>query len=176
MVRSFAALSAIDPGFDPSPVLTFRVAPGDAHYPGGEDVARFYDTLLEKIRAIPGVTSAGAASFLAMTGGIGGLGGPFLGTEIEDAPLPPGARAPNSVFRLILGDGLRMDALGIAAGLAASLGFGRALSSLLYGVSPYDGVTLALGAIVFAAVGVLASAIPVLRAVRIPPAAALRGD
>jgi ABC-type antimicrobial peptide transport system permease subunit len=81
-----------------------------------------------------------------------------------------------SVLRLILGDGLRMDALGIVAGLAASVGFGRALSSLLYGVSPYDGVTLALATIVFLAVGVLASAIPVLRAVRIPPAVALRGD
>ena len=74
MVRSFAALSAIDPGFDPSRVLTFRVAPGAARYPDSEDVARFYDTLLEKVRAIPGVTTAGAASFLPMTGGIGGLG------------------------------------------------------------------------------------------------------
>lgn len=69
-----------------------------------------------------------------------------------------------------------MDSLGIVAGLVASVALGRALSSLLYGVSPYDGVTLALAATVFVAVGVLASAIPMLRAVRIPPAVALRGD
>jgi predicted permease len=371
MVRSFAALSAIDPGFDPSGVLTFRVAPGP-RYADGEPLARFYDDLLEKLRAVPGVTDAGAASFLPMTGGIGGLGGPFLGTEIEDVRLEAGARAPNSVFRratpgyfeamripviegrtfngddhqrrlgsaiisqslknrywpqssalgkqvtiagaparvvgvvgdvhdtaldaptepviykpmldvrggsvrgmavtirtsgdplealpavrrlitaldpdlpvsdiqtmeavvgasisrtsftmtilvlaagialflgavgiygvmaygvvqrtseigvrqalgadrasvfrLILRDGLRMDAIGIVLGLAASIGLGRALSSLLYGVSPYDGVTLVLAAVVFLAVGVLASAIPVSRAVRIPPAVALRGD
>jgi ABC-type antimicrobial peptide transport system permease subunit len=81
-----------------------------------------------------------------------------------------------SVFRLILGDGLRMDALGIAAGLVASIALGRAWSTLLYGVSPYDGLTLMLAALVFIVVGVLASAIPVLRAVRISPAVALRGD
>lgn len=77
MVRSFAALSAIDPGFDPSRVLTFRVAPGATSYPDGEPLARFYDVLLEQLRAIPGVTTAGAASLLPMTGGIGGLGGPW---------------------------------------------------------------------------------------------------
>jgi ABC-type antimicrobial peptide transport system permease subunit len=81
-----------------------------------------------------------------------------------------------SVFRLILGEGLRMDALGIVAGLTASLGLGQALSSLLYGVRPYDGGTFALAAIIFLVVGALASALPVLRAVRISPAVALRGD
>jgi ABC-type antimicrobial peptide transport system permease subunit len=81
-----------------------------------------------------------------------------------------------SVFRLILSDGLRMDVLGIVVGLAASIGLGRTLSSLLYGVSPYDGVTLLLAAVVFVAVGALASAIPVSRAVRVPPIVALRGD
>ena len=371
MVRSFTALSAINPGFDASHVLTFRVAPG-LRYEDGEPLARFYDTLLQQVRAIPGVTHAGAASFLPMTGGIGGLGGPFLGTEIEDAKLPPDARPPNSVFRratpgyfeamripviegrtfidddhrrrlgsavislalkkkywpdssalgrqvtiagaparivgvvgdvhdtapdapiepvvykpmldarggsvrgmavtirtsvdplevlpavrrtirmldpdlpvsdiqtmqavvgasisrvsftttvlvlaagialflgavgiygvmaygvvqrtgeigvrqalgadrasvfaLILREGLRMDTLGIVIGLVASAALGQTLSSLLYSVSPYDGVTLALAAVVFLAVGVLASAIPVSRAVRVPPAVALRGD
>jgi ABC-type antimicrobial peptide transport system permease subunit len=80
------------------------------------------------------------------------------------------------VFRLILRDGLGMDALGIVVGLAASIGLGRALSSLLYGVSPYDFLTLLLGTLVFLAVGGLASAIPVSRAVRVPPIVALRGD
>jgi ABC-type antimicrobial peptide transport system permease subunit len=81
-----------------------------------------------------------------------------------------------SVFRLIVRDGLRMDALGIVVGLAASIALGRTLSSLLYGVSPYDGVTLLLSTVVFLVVGVLASAIPVSRAVRVPPIVALRGD
>jgi predicted permease len=372
MVRSFSALSAINPGFDASRVLTLRIAPAATRHSDGEDIARFYDTLLEKVRAIPGVTAAGATSFLPMTGGIGGLGGPFLPTVIEDFPLDDGARAPNSVFRratpgyfeamripviegrtfiaddhqrrlgsviiseslknkywprssalgkkvtiagaparivgvvgdvhdtapdaptepvvyktmlderggsvrgmavtirtsgdpldvlpavrrtireldpelpvsdiqtmqtvvgasisrtsftmtvlvlaagialflgavgiygvmaygvvqrtgeiglrqalgadrasvfrLILRDGLSMDVLGIVVGLAASIGLGRTLSSMLYGVSPYDGLTLRRGGVVSRAGGALASAIPVSRAVRVPPIVALRGD
>jgi len=372
MVRSFAALSAVNPGFDASHVLTFRVAPDPKRYPDSEPLARFYDALLDQVRTIPGVTAAGAASFLPMTGGIGGLGGPFLGTEIADAPLPPDARPPNSVFRratpgyfeamhipviegrtfiaddhqrrlgsaiisltlknkywphssalgkqitiagaparivgvvgdvhdtapdapiepvvykpmldargggiramvvtvrtnrdpldvlpavrrtiarldpdlpvsdiqtmqsvvgasisrtsftmtvlvlaagialflgavgiygvmaygvvqrtgeigvrqalgadrasvfaLILREGLSMDAIGVAVGLIASAALGHTLSSLLYGVSPYDGITLLLATLVFLAIGVLASAVPVSRAVRVPPAVALRGD
>jgi ABC-type antimicrobial peptide transport system permease subunit len=66
-----------------------------------------------------------------------------------------------AVFRMILRDGLRMDALGIVVGLVASIVLARTLSSLLYGVSPYDGVTLLLAVIVFLVVGALASAITV---------------
>lgn len=69
-----------------------------------------------------------------------------------------------------------MDAMGIVLGLAASALLGQTLSSLLYGVSPYDGITLLLATLVFLAVGMLASAVPVSRAVRVPPAVALRGD
>lgn len=372
MVRSFAALRAIDPGFDPSNVLTFRLSPEAKRHADGEPVARFYDALLENLGALPGVRSAGAASFLPMTGGIGGLGGPYLGTEIEEYPTAPGAPPTNfifrratpgyfesmripmvegrtftpddhqrrlgsliisksikdrywpgvsalgkrltvagapgrvvgvvgdvhdtaletpaepvvykpmldekgggvrgmtvtvrtegdpldigpavrrviesldpdlplsdiqsmqsvvgdsisrtsftmamlvlaagialflgavgiygvmaygvvqrtseigvrqalgadrgSVFRLILRDGLVMAAAGIVLGLGASIGLGHVISSLLYGVSPYDLVTLIGGGAVFLAVAVLASAIPVSRAVRITPSVALRGE
>jgi ABC-type antimicrobial peptide transport system permease subunit len=81
-----------------------------------------------------------------------------------------------SVFGLILRDGLVMAAIGIALGLAAALALGQVLSSLLYGVSPYDLVTLIGGVVVFVAVAFLASVIPVSRAVRISPAVALRGE
>jgi putative ABC transport system permease protein len=372
MVQSFAALHATDPGFDASNVLTFRLTPAEARHANGEPVARFYDALLERVRVLPGVTAAGAASFLPMTGGIGGLGGPYLGTEIEEFPGGAGAPPTNfvfrratpgyfeamripviegrtfttddherrlgsliisksikdsywprssalgkrltiagapgrvvgvvgdvhdtsldvsaqpvvykpmldekgggvrgmtvtvrtagdplemfsavrraiealdpelpvsdiqsmqavvgdtvsrttftmtilvlaagialflgavgiyavmaygigqrtaeigvrqalgadrrSVFRLIVRDGLVMAAFGIALGLAAAMALGQVLSSLLYGVSPYDMVTLAGGVVVFLGVAFLASAIPVSRAVRISPAVALRGE
>ena len=81
-----------------------------------------------------------------------------------------------SVFGLILRDGLMMAATGIVLGLAAAMGLGQVLSSLLYGVSPYDVVTLVGGVVVFLAVAFLASAIPVSRAIRISPAVALRGE
>lgn len=81
-----------------------------------------------------------------------------------------------SIMRLIMGDGLLMAATGIVLGLVASMGLGQVLSSLLYGVSPNDLATLMVGAVVFLAVALVASAIPVTRAVRISPGRALRAE
>jgi putative ABC transport system permease protein len=81
-----------------------------------------------------------------------------------------------SIMRLIMGDGLLMAATGIVLGLVASMGLGQVLSSLLYGVSPNDLATLMVGAVVFLAVALVASAIPVARAVRISPGRALRAE
>ena len=101
LVRSFAALASVDPGFAPDGVLTFRVSPPAERYADPDAVARFYDVLLEGLRALPGVSAAGAAQFLPMTGGIGGLGGPFLGAQIDDAPAAPGESPPTFVFRRV---------------------------------------------------------------------------
>jgi predicted permease len=101
MVRSLAALSSVDPGFDTAGVLTFRVSPAQARYPNPQAVARFYDGLLDGLRALPGVSAAGATQFLPMTGGIGGLGGPFLGARVDDAPAAPGEPPPTCVFRRV---------------------------------------------------------------------------
>jgi predicted permease len=102
MVRSVAALASVDPGFDHASVLTFRVSPAPERYPNPQAVARFYDGLLEGLRGLPGVSSAGAAQFLPMTGGIGGLGGPFLAARVDGAPPPtPGEPPPTFVFRRV---------------------------------------------------------------------------
>ena len=61
-------------------------------------------------------------------------------------------------------------------GLVAALMMGRVISSLLYGVRPYDFVTLIGGSLTFLVVAALASAIPSARAAGIPPAVALRSD
>jgi ABC-type antimicrobial peptide transport system permease subunit len=80
------------------------------------------------------------------------------------------------VLGLVLGEGLRVAAVGIVLGMSAAVGLGRTLSSLLYGISPYDLVTLGGSSVVFLLVAALASAIPAARAARIPPAVALRGE
>ena len=59
-------------------------------------------------------------------------------------------------------------------GLAASLALTRLLSSLLFGVSPYDVPTLAIVVAVLFATALVASLIPALRATRVDPLAALR--
>jgi predicted permease len=68
MVRSFAALRSVDPGFSADGVLTFQVWPLAAKYENHEAVAKFYDRLIERLEAVPGVTLAGAIDALPLTG------------------------------------------------------------------------------------------------------------
>ena len=69
MLRSLAALRNVDPGFDPRGVLTMQVALPRARYPMPSDVDRFFETTLERLRALPGVEAAGAIDDLPLQGG-----------------------------------------------------------------------------------------------------------
>jgi putative ABC transport system permease protein len=78
------------------------------------------------------------------------------------------------VFRLIVGQGLRLTAIGIAIGLAlAALGMPLA-RSLLYNVSPFDPFSFVAVSIFFVAVALLASYVPAQRAMKVDPVVALR--
>jgi predicted permease len=69
MVRTFNALRRVDPGFTAAAQLqTFSVAIPDALVASPEMVTRTENTIVEKLRAIPGVTSAAFASALLMDG------------------------------------------------------------------------------------------------------------
>jgi putative ABC transport system permease protein len=81
-----------------------------------------------------------------------------------------------NVLRLVLGQGLKMTAPGMAAGLAISLGLAKMISSFLYGVPPVDPVTFFFAPLVLLAVALLAAAIPAIRALRINPVEALRSE
>jgi putative ABC transport system permease protein len=94
MVRSFAELRSVHPGFDAEGVLTFRLSPAPTRYEDAEAVARFYDQLLDNLRALPGVSSAGAITNLPMTGG-----GPILTTQIDDFPTPEDEFPPTFLIR-----------------------------------------------------------------------------
>jgi predicted permease len=80
----------------------------------------------------------------------------------------------NNLLRLILGEGMRLAAIGFAIGLVAALALTRFVSSLLYGVTPTDPLTFvgALGILMAAAL--VACYIPALRALRVDPVTALR--
>ena len=78
------------------------------------------------------------------------------------------------VLRLVLGQGARLAAAGVAAGIAASFAVTRLLSSLLFGVRSTDPATFAGVAALLALVALLASYIPARRAMRLDPNAALR--
>jgi len=86
-----------------------------------------------------------------------------------------GARA-GDVVRLVVGQGARLVAAGVVAGLAGALVLGRALGGLLYGVGASDPPTVAAAAAVLAFVALAASWVPARRAARADPAVVLRAE
>jgi putative ABC transport system permease protein len=83
---------------------------------------------------------------------------------------------PESVFELVLGQALRLVAVGVVAGLAVAAGLTRLLATMLYETEPLDPPTFIVTAIVLTLVAMLASFIPARRGTRIAPVEALRAD
>jgi len=84
-----------------------------------------------------------------------------------------GARRED-VLRLIIGEGLRIMLIGIAIGIAGSLLLARFLSSMLYGVTSADPLTVAMVSALLMFVALLACYLPARRAMRLDPLIALR--
>jgi len=61
LARSFARLLQVHPGFNPNNVLTIRMSLPRSAYPGNQQVAGFYNSVIERISALPGVEHAAAA-------------------------------------------------------------------------------------------------------------------
>jgi predicted permease len=80
------------------------------------------------------------------------------------------------VMWMVLRESLRMTVFGVAIGLPLALFVGRALTSALYGVKPYDFGIYGFAALGVAAVAVAASVIPARRAAGIDPLTALRSE
>ena len=81
---------------------------------------------------------------------------------------------PADIRRLVVGEGTRLTAVGIAIGIAGALASTRALGALLFGVSATDPVTFGLAAAGLAIAGLAAAYIPARRASRIDPVVLLR--
>jgi ABC-type antimicrobial peptide transport system permease subunit len=81
---------------------------------------------------------------------------------------------PGDVLRLVLAQGLKLAAIGVAVGVAGALAVSRLLVTLLFGIQPTDPVTIAAVALFLAAIALVACWIPACRATRIAPLAALR--
>lgn len=74
VLQSLQALQRIDPGFRPDGVITMRVSLPASSYPKPEDVSAFFERLLARVRATPGVASAGAVRSLPLADTIGDFG------------------------------------------------------------------------------------------------------
>jgi putative ABC transport system permease protein len=86
-----------------------------------------------------------------------------------------GAR-PADITGLVVREGGTLALIGVALGVFVALGSARLVSALLYGVSASDAASYVGGAVVLAAVGMLASWIPARRAAGTDPAIAIRSD
>src|SRR5215475_8702869 len=83
---------------------------------------------------------------------------------------------PGSVFILVVGHGLRLSAIGIAAGMIAALGLTRVMTSMLVGVKATDPLTFAGMAALFLIIAAIASGLPARRAAGLDPTIALREE
>ncbi|MFZ0818865.1 MAG: ABC transporter permease [Candidatus Acidiferrales bacterium] len=88
LVRSFVKLVSIPHGFDSHGVLTAQISLPAKTYIKEEQQGEFYSQLMERLRALPGVRSAGASVVLP-------LGGPFMSTIVQVEGRPPAERTLN---------------------------------------------------------------------------------
>jgi putative ABC transport system permease protein len=84
--------------------------------------------------------------------------------------------APSRIFRLMVGKGLNLSAIGIALGVVGAFALTRVLASMLVEVKPTDPVTYVSVAALFLFIAVLASWLPALRAAGLDPTTALRSE
>lgn len=70
LIRSFISTQAVNPGFDPSNVITARLSLPKANYKDRAAVSLFYDKLSDRLQSLPGVDSVGAVSLLPMGPGM----------------------------------------------------------------------------------------------------------
>jgi predicted permease len=86
-----------------------------------------------------------------------------------------GARTRDVVW-LVMRQGGRLTAVGIAVGIAGALGLSRIMESLLYGVSPRDPLTLGALAALLGGVALMATWLPARRAARVDPVIAIKSE
>ncbi len=68
LLRSLERLLGVNPGFDAQNVLTMQISVTGAHYKDDANIRGFYDELLGRVRALPGVESVGMTSEVPLTG------------------------------------------------------------------------------------------------------------
>jgi putative ABC transport system permease protein len=80
------------------------------------------------------------------------------------------------VLRLVVGGGLTLAVIGIAAGVGGALALSRLMASLVYGVDTLDPLTFAAVPVLLVGVALLASLLPALKAAAVQPGSALKSE
>ena len=96
LIRSFHDLLDSNPGFDPRNVLSMQVWLPESRYPGAAPARAFFQQLIDRMRALPGVRSASAINFLPLTGWTD-----FANFDIAGRPSPPPREEFVAQYRVI---------------------------------------------------------------------------
>jgi predicted permease len=96
LVKSFVQMRRIDTGFETDNVLTMVVRLPPSKYKEDPEYVAFFRQLLERVRATPGVNSAGVVNFLPLYGGLGSA----TSFNIEGQPAPPRGTGPSTNVRV----------------------------------------------------------------------------
>ena len=80
------------------------------------------------------------------------------------------------ISRTVLRSSVGVVVVGVLIGIAGAVGAGRFLSSLLFGVPPYDALILGFATVALLSTGLLANWLPARRAARVDPMVSLRAD
>jgi putative ABC transport system permease protein len=112
LIRTFAKLNGVDPGFDPQNVLTFRVTARGARYATPAQSAEFYRQTEERIKILAGVESVAATNLLPLEGQYN------LPVEIEGKL----GQFEHLQFRLITQDYFRVMRIGLKLGRELTAG------------------------------------------------------
>jgi len=200
LIRTFAALKDVDPGFRSSGVLSLRLAIPRTKYKA--DLHVLVTPVLEAIRSVDSdqpafavrtmsevvdqsislrwfnafIVSlfAGSSLLLAMVGVYG-----VIAWTVKHQTREIGVRIAlganrRAVLMMVLGKGLRMTAAGIGLGVLASFVLSRFLRSLLFGVTQTDPYTFIAVPTLLMVAATLACLLPALRAIRVDPITALK--
>jgi predicted permease len=86
LIRSFQHLLEVNPGFQPQHLLSMRLSPPTKAYPDGAPLQAFYQQVLDRVRATPGVQAAGAVSELPLSDSSSSGSTFFEQTSVTDLP------------------------------------------------------------------------------------------
>ncbi|HEX5706694.1 MAG TPA: ABC transporter permease [Pyrinomonadaceae bacterium] len=112
MIRSFMRLGEVEPGFDPSHVLTARVGLPATKFPDPRQRAEFFKRLNEKLETLPGVEAAGATLSLPLRGSNYSVGRGFIP---EGRPQTPD-ESINASYVVVAGEYFRAMRIPLKAG------------------------------------------------------------
>jgi predicted permease len=110
LVKSLWLLSKVNPGFDPRNVITLTVDLPKSKYGDDAKALAFFDAVLQRLRALPGVESLGAVSDLPIAGGDN------WPVAVEGRPQVPVGQQPNVAASVVAGDYFRTMRIPLRAG------------------------------------------------------------